>query len=156
MSKRNFSLSEVEYIVIHCSATRENRSYSVEDLLRDHVGRGFVGIGYHYYVTRDGHIHLTRPLDKMGAHVLGYNHCSIGICYEGGLDEHGKPADTRTPEQRVSLLRLIRIVRQYCPLAIVLGHRDLTVDRNGDGRIRPDEWMKNCPCFDARQAYSRI
>ncbi|MDY6122292.1 MAG: N-acetylmuramoyl-L-alanine amidase [Porphyromonas sp.] len=153
---KELNLSQVRYIVIHCSASREDRPYTVERLLKDHIARGFSGIGYHYFVTRSGHIHLTRPLDKIGAHVQGYNHCSIGVCYEGGINKDGLPADTRTVEQKATLVRLIRMLKLYCPLASVVGHRDLSKDVNGDGIISPHEWVKQCPCFDASIAYARV
>ena len=54
-----------------------------------HRLRGFDGIGYHFYVRRNGDIKSTRAVERVGAHVRGYNTHSIGICYEGGLDSHG-------------------------------------------------------------------
>ena len=92
----------------------------------------------------------------MGAHVKGYNRSSLGICYEGGLDENGQPADTRTEEQRVALKELLyRLVCRY-PGVQIVGHRDLSADRNGDGRVSPDEWIKWCPCFDAEVEYAEL
>ena len=92
----------------------------------------------------------------MGAHVLGYNRCSYGVCYEGGLDDTGQPADTRTPAQRTALIQLLQLLLKLAPQATILGHRDLSPDRNGDGRITPDEWIKLCPCFDAQREYHDI
>ena len=68
------SLDSVRYIILHCSATRCNRDYPVEQLLRDHKARGFRTIGYHFYITRDGEIHRGRPLEKVGAHCRDHNH----------------------------------------------------------------------------------
>lgn len=48
------STDSVRYIILHCSATRCNSDYTVEQLLRDHRARGFRTIGYHFYVRRDG------------------------------------------------------------------------------------------------------
>lgn len=42
----------VRFIVIHCSATRCDRDYTVEQLLRDHKVRGFRTIGYHFYIRK--------------------------------------------------------------------------------------------------------
>lgn len=47
------STDSVRYIILHCSATRCNSDYTVEQLLRDHRARGFRTIGYHFYVRRD-------------------------------------------------------------------------------------------------------
>ena len=63
----------IDLIVIHCSATRASRSYTVDDCRRDHRVRGFANIGYHYYITRDGVVHAGRPLYQEGAHARGYN-----------------------------------------------------------------------------------
>lgn len=148
--------TDIRYIVLHCSATRSTQDYSPEALERDHRGRGFRGIGYHYYVRRSGEVIPCRPLDQIGAHVRGYNACSWGVCYEGGLDSAGRPADTRTPEQRASLLRLLRQLKDYAPQAYILGHRDLSPDRNGDGRITSEEWLKSCPCLEAEDEYHTL
>ena len=81
-----------------------------------HRHRGFNGTGYHYYIRKDGTVHLTRPVERIGAHVKGFNANSIGICYEGGLDCRGRPADTRTPEQRATLRLLIHQLLEVCLL----------------------------------------
>lgn len=148
--------TDIRYIVLHCSATRSTQDYSPEALERDHRGRGFRGIGYHYYVRRSGEVIPCRPLDQIGAHVRGYNACSWGVCYEGGLDSAGRPADTRTPKQRASLLRLLRQLKDYAPQAHILGHRDLSPDRNGDGRITSEEWLKSCPSLEAEIEYHTL
>ena len=70
----------INLIVVHCSATREDCTLSPEDLDRLHRRRGFNGTGYHYYIRKDGTVHLTRPLERIGAHAKGFNAHSIGIC----------------------------------------------------------------------------
>lgn len=144
---------EVKYIVIHCSATRSNMQYTAFQLDRDHRKRGFRMAGYHYYITRAGEIEPMRSLRSEGAHVRGYNHCSIGVCYEGGLLPDGTPADTRTREQQVALRGLVSYLRERFPQALVVGHRDLSPDLNGNGIVESHEWLKVCPCFDAFAEY---
>lgn len=139
----------VDLIVIHCSATKETARLTPLALDRMHRQRGFNGCGYHYYIERDGKINSMRPSEKVGAHARGYNAHSLGICYEGGLDRNGRAADTRTERQKVSLRALVKVLRQLYPtINRVVGHRDLSPDQNGDGVITPDEWTKQCPCFD--------
>lgn len=146
----------VNLIVIHCSATRQDCAYTVADLERDHVARGFVRAGYHFYIRRSGDIFPLRPLDMVPAHVTGYNRHSVGICYEGGLSSEGIPSDTRTEEQKRMLkLLLVQLISRY-PGSRICGHRDLSPDRNGDGTITPDEWIKRCPCFDAEKEYGAL
>ena len=136
-------MRHIDLIVIHCSATLCNRSFPVTALIRCHADRfGFTG--YHYYITRNGHTYQTRHEQLVGAHAVGYNSHSLGVCYEGGLDEYGKAADTRTPRQKRALLRLLRRLKAAHPDARILGHRDL-----------PDV-HKDCPCFDAQKEYERL
>lgn len=89
-------MREINSLIIHCSATPEGRDFTVEDIDRCHRQRGFRCIGYHYVIYRDGSIHPGRPVACEGAHCLGHNADSIGICYIGGVDAAGKPKDTRT------------------------------------------------------------
>ena len=149
-------MRKIDLIVIHCSATREDRPFTEHDLDTAHRLRGFDGIGYHFYVRRNGDIKSTRAVERVGAHVRGYNAHSIGICYEGGLDITGQSRDTRTQAQKTSLLRLIRHLLICFPGSWVCGHRDLSEDLNGDGTISPDEWIKQCPSFNAISEYKEL
>ena len=134
--------------MVHCSATREGQHLPPEILDWMHRTRGFSGTGYHYYIRRSGAVHNARPIAQIGAHTRGYNHHSIGICYEGGLDAQGNPTDTRTPEQRAVLRLLVEQLKRKFPAARVCGHRDLSPDTDGDGVVEPHEWLKQCPCFE--------
>ena len=126
----------VRWIILHCSATRASQDYTVEQLLRDHKARGFRTIGYHFYIRRSGTVTQHRRLLEVGAHCKPYNRCSIGICYEGGLDDHNRPADTRTPQQRSQLLNLLFRLHRLFPKALIRGHCEL-----------PGATAKACPCF---------
>lgn len=144
-------MRKIHLIVIHCSATRADKELTAFDLDTMHRRRGFNGTGYHYYIRKDGTTHLTRPVERIGAHAKGFNAESIGICYEGGLDCRGRPADTRTPEQRAALRLLVHQLQERFPGCRVCGHRDLSPDRNGNGEIEPEEWIKACPCFEVKK-----
>ena len=77
-----------------------------------------------------------------------------GICYVGGLDKEGRPADTRTDAQRTALIRLVKSLQLAFPnVKQVIGHRDTSPDLNGDGIISPNEYMKACPCFDVKKEF---
>ena len=141
-------MRKIDMIVIHCSATRADVPLSPRQLEEMHRQRGFDGCGYHYYVRRDGEICTMRPVDRPGAHAKGYNRHSIGVCYEGGLDEQGRPADTRTELQKRSLRVLVRVLAMDFQTRRIVGHRDLSPDLDGDGVIEPEEWVKVCPCFE--------
>ena len=105
--KNMMSADSVRFLVLHCSASRCNQDYSVEQLHREHKARGFYDIGYHFYIRKDGTMTQHRKLLEVGAHARPYNRCSIGICYEGGLDEQGKPCNTMTTEQETRLIDLL-------------------------------------------------
>lgn len=141
-------MRKIDTIVIHCSATRADQPLSAAELDRMHRKRGFDGCGYHYYIRRDGQICTMRPVERMGAHAKGHNRTSIGICYEGGLDTKGMAADTRTDRQKHSLRVLVRVLVADFPIRKIVGHRDLSPDTDCDGVVEPEEWIKQCPCFD--------
>ena len=135
-------VKSVRWLIVHCSASREDRDYTVEQMLRDHKARGLRTIGYHFYIRRNGVVTQHRHLLEVGAHCRPYNRCSIGICYEGGLDSEGKPCDTRTTAQREQLLLLLMKLRKLFPDALIRGHSEM-----------PGATPKACPCFDARREY---
>lgn len=133
----------IKEIIIHCSATPEGRDYTVADIDRWHKAKGWKGIGYHFVIYRDGSIHVGRPKEQVGAHCVGHNTISIGVCYIGGLASDGKtPKDTRTPQQKDSLLGLLEQFKEEFPKAKIHGHKDFA--------------NKACPCFDATSEYSGL
>lgn len=133
----------INEIIVHCTATPEGKDYTVEDITRWHKDRGFKTIGYHYVVYRDGSVHEGRPLSEVGAHCIGHNAHSIGVCYIGGLTADGRKAkDTRTLEQKEALVLLLVRLKKKFPLAKIHGHRDFAA--------------KECPSFDATREYVGI
>lgn len=148
----------VDLIVIHCSASREDRDYTFDQCVKDHQARGFKGCGYHRFIRKDGTVHIGRNFDYSGAHVQGYNSKSIGICYEGGCDKKMKGKDTRTDAQKEALINVIKEAIEYGQGNIkrICGHRDLSPDLDGNGIVEPDEWVKVCPSFDAEKEYSYL
>lgn len=139
--------------VWHCTATRENKSDHIDAAFIDRVHReerGFYKIGYHVVFLRNGSVQFGRGINQMGAHARGYNQFSIGLVYVGGLDMDGNPKDTRTAAQKRRMREWKHSLDYMFPGIEHVGHRDLSVDLNGDGEITPGEWMKMCPCFDVR------
>lgn len=147
---------EVNLIVVHCSATRVDRDITARDIDSFHRVCGFSSWGYHYYVRKDGSIEKMRDESEPGAHAYGHNRDSIGLCYEGGLDVNGRPADIRTAAQKRTLVALLRSLRADYPGARIVGHRDLSPDVNGNGRVDKWERTKECPCFDAAEEYADL
>ena len=135
----------ITLIVIHCSAVRPDQTSSAAQIDTWHRQRGFhLGIGYHYVVRRNGSVEQGRPEYMVGAHCLHHNAHSIGVCYEGGLDIRGQPADTRTPAQKVAMRQLLEDLHQRYPRAVIVGHHDL-------------DPTKDCPCIpNVAQEYADL
>lgn len=134
---------KINEIIVHCTATAEGKDFKVSDIDKWHRAKGWDGIGYHQVVYLDGSIHPGRPMDKVGAHCLGHNQNSIGVVYVGGVASDGKtPKDTRTPEQKAALRKLLTDLKRKYPGATIHGHRDFA--------------NKACPSFDATTEYKDI
>ena len=144
-------MRNIDSIIVHCSATKAGLDFTATDIDRWHRERGFNGIGYHYVIRLDGKLEKGRDVTLAGAHCKGWNERSVGICYIGGLDENGRPTDTRTNVQNRVLYQIIMDLQREYNILQVLGHRDTSPDLNGDGVIEPYEYVKACPCFDVRE-----
>jgi N-acetylmuramoyl-L-alanine amidase len=75
----------IDRIVVHCSATPNGKHFDVDTIRSWHAERGFKDIGYHFVIYTDGSVVPGRPLEKIGAHALGYNESSVGVCLVGGV-----------------------------------------------------------------------
>ena len=139
------SKRQINYLVVHCSATPEGRDHTAKDIDLWHRQRGFNEIGYNYVVRLTGTIEGGRDVDKIPAHVTNHNKDSIGICYIGGIDKKTlQPKDTRTAEQKEALKKLLTELKALYPEAEILGHRDFP------------GVAKACPCFNAKDEYKNI
>lgn len=135
-------MRRIDKIIVHCTATPEGREVSVKEIDRWHRERGFKCIGYHYVIGLDGKVSEGRPIEEIGAHCTGQNSHSVGVCYVGGIDRFGLPADTRTLQQCVAMRELLASLKERFPKAMIYGHRDFA--------------RKACPCFDAAKEYEFI
>lgn len=145
LSKLNLLVNKrnIKELIVHCSATPEGKDYSVDTIRQWHLQRGFSDIGYHYVIYRDGSIHIGRDESIIGAHCTGHNTNSIGVCYIGGCASDGKtPKDTRTTEQKQSLVKLLKELKTKYPQASIHSHKDFS--------------NKACPSFDATKEYSSL
>lgn len=147
LTKKKKKMRKINEIIVHCSDTPAGEDFTVKDIDNWHKQRGWSGIGYHYVVYRDGTVHEGRSIDKAGAHCLGHNANSIGICYIGGRSPRGERTryyDTRTDAQKEGLLGLIKALKiKYPSIKSVVGHCDY--DKG-----------KSCPCFDAKSEYKNV
>ncbi len=113
-----------KYIIVHHSATATG---DAETFRRAHMAKGWRNIGYHYIIgngtgSKDGEVETGRVEYEAGAHAIGYNAKSIGICLVGNFD-----TDKPTPAQMASLENLVKdiMARHKIPVSKVLGHGEV-------------------------------
>jgi N-acetyl-anhydromuramyl-L-alanine amidase AmpD len=111
----------------------------IETVAEWHKARGFKTVGYHYFIRRDGTRQTGRQINEIGAHVIGHNHHSVGVCLAGGVEDDAKtPSDNFTKEQWTTLYLTLKELHEQYPKAIIVGHRDLDAG-------------KACPSFDVSE-----
>lgn len=130
-----------KFIAIHCAATPPSADIGAKEIRQWHRAKGWIDIGYHFVIRRDGRVEKGRPENVVGAHVEGHNSDSIGICLVGGVSEGSpsKPQNNFTYAQFAALAELLRDLKTRYPQADVRGHRDFPGVK------------KACPSFDVRQ-----
>lgn len=130
---------KTDYIAVHCSATTAKMDIGAVEIDRWHRAKGWQCLGYHFVIRRNGTVEEGREVNKIGAHVEGWNAASVGICLAGGLAADAKTSEANfTAEQYESLKKLIVELKHKYPEAIVQGHRDFPGVK------------KDCPCFDVK------
>lgn len=133
----------VSEIIVHCTATPEDRPVTVAEIDRWHHARGWSGIGYHRVIGLDGERWDGRPIEKIGAHCEGHNTGTIGVVYVGGLAKDGRtPKDTRNDAQKAALLAELVDLRERFGIKKVSGHNEYAA--------------KACPSFDASAEYDYL
>ena len=138
MNKR----TKTNFIVVHCAATKPSMDTSAADIDRWHRERGWLKIGYHFVVRRNGEIEEGRHIEEVGAHASGYNSGSVSVCLIGGLSEDGKSSENNfTEEQWKSFGAVIDTLTNRYPNAKVIGHNDIS--------------KKDCPTFNVGEWYAK-
>jgi len=99
--------------------------------------RGYSGIGFHFVIRRDGTIETGCNPQAVGAHAVGHNFTSIGICLIGGVNKSDVPENNFTPEQWDSLVKLLKGLKTKYPEAKIIGHNEVA--------------KKSCPSFDVQK-----
>lgn len=143
---------QLQYLVIHCTATPEGRAVSADDIRRWHTaprakgGRGWSQVGYTDMIHLDGRVErlvennedaLVDPWERTNG-AKGVNSISRHIVYVGGLARDGKtPKDTRTDAQRKALEAYVRDFHALHPHVRIVGHKELAA--------------KDCPSFEVQE-----
>lgn len=130
-------------LIYHHAAVDE---MSVEQIHEFHKEKGWSGIGYNYYVRKDGRIFEGRPEEAEGAHTIGRNSSSLGICLEGNFEE-----EEVTEEQKESLENLSLYLLMKYDIVDIKGHRDfyetLCPGENFNVREEKEKVLKKLEAF---------
>ncbi len=148
-------MRKITHIAVHCTATQQ-KTTSIASLKAHWSALGWKKPGYHYVVMPSGKVEQLLDESQVSNGVQGYNSCLINVAYVGGIDNNGKAVDNRTEAQKAALYFLLEQLRFRYPQAVIQGHRDFSPDLNQDGKITSNEFIKQCPCFDARAEYRNI
>lgn len=111
------SRKATNYIALHHAAAKSASVYDVDSWHKD---KGWAGIGYHFYVRKDGSIYRGRPLHTIGAHATGKNEVSIGICVEGDYTSEHMP-----DVQKRAIAELLHNLKSDYPNAQIVGHGEI-------------------------------
>ncbi|QPI17196.1 endolysin [Pectobacterium phage phiPccP-1] len=138
MAKVQFTQrKETKAVFVHCSATKPSMDIGVREIRQWHKERGWLDIGYHFVIRRDGTIEEGREVGSVGAHVEGYNSTSVGICLVGGVDEYNRFKANFTPIQMQTLRGLLENLKGRYPNVAIRAHHDVAA--------------KACPSFDLQR-----
>lgn len=136
-------MRDIKYLVVHCTASQPNTSIaSIQNYWKNILK--WKNPGYHKIITSDGTIIQLLSEDKVSNGVAGYNSISLHVSYIGGVDKSGKPLDTRTPQQKEALIKVLKEWKSKYPKAIIQGHRDFPGVK------------KACPSFPAKEEYKDL
>ncbi|GIM28028.1 N-acetylmuramoyl-L-alanine amidase [Clostridium polyendosporum] len=131
---------ELEYtlnpqmIIFHHTVEQNKTPQHIHEL---HLKRGWAGIGYHFYIRKDGKIYRGRAENSVGAHAGAYNNVALGIALEGNF-----MIEKPTKKQINSLILLSRHLVQKYAITDLLRHKDI-MDTQCPGVNFPFEEVKN-------------
>ncbi len=129
------AMKEVEGILLHNSGVSVLQS--IEVIHNYHKSKGWAGIGYQYYVRKDGSVYRGRPENMAGAHCPGVNSNSIGICAEGNFNE-----ETMPEVQKQAIIELVKDIKSRYDIKWIKGHREILAT-SCPGENFPLEEIKN-------------
>lgn len=142
MAKVQFTQrKETNAIFVHCAATKPSQDVGVREIRQWHKEKGWLDIGYHFVIRRDGTVEAGREQSAVGSHVANYNHDSVGVCLVGGIDDKGKFAANFTPAQMQSLRSLLVELKVQYPGSVLRAHHDVA--------------PKACPSFDLKRWWEK-
>lgn len=124
-------------IFVHCSATPPTMDIGRETIEMWHKQQGWLAIGYHFIIKRDGTVEEGRPVNVVGSHVKDWNSKSVGVCLVGGINAKGQFEANFTTAQMNSLRNKLADLKVLYPQAEIKAHHDVA--------------PKACPSFDLQR-----
>lgn len=106
----------VRLILHHTAAT----SMTDAQIHQQHLNQGWAGIGYNFYIRKDGTVYKGRGWEYVGAHCTGYNSTSIGICFEGNYETETDMPDAQY-NSGVAMIALV--LEKYPTITDIGGHK---------------------------------
>jgi len=131
-------------IIVHCSASPQNRDDDVYTIDKWHIDSFGSGIGYHYVILPDGTIQKGRWVDYPGAHAKGFNKHTIGICFIGGMEYNDITLQQLKAVKTLTKLLISDSMYKLLPEAIK-GHNEL-----------PGHSTRGCPMTDIDEIRHRL
>ena len=113
-------MKKITHLILHHSAvSKKDLSYQFDIIKKNHIAKGWGDIGYNYFVETNGILFKGRSEVIAGAHTIGYNENSIGICVAGNYN-----IDKLSPKQFKTLKGIIDLMRKKydIPFENVIGH----------------------------------
>lgn len=129
--------TETTLLIVHCAATPPSMNIGLREIRQWHKEKGWLDVGYHFIIKRDGTIEDGRDVGAIGAHCEGKNYTAVGVCLVGGVDAKGQPEANFTPQQMQALKDVLAGLKVEYPQATVHGHREFAA--------------KACPSFDVQR-----
>lgn len=145
-------------VTVHCSATKPSQDWGAVEVDRMHRANGWLCIGYHFVIARDGVIHQGRPMETEGAHCKHgrRNKTHVSICLIGGVSQNpvkhvpgspwnGSDAEANfTPEQSEALDGLLDVLKAHYELTDdeVEGHRNVAGVRKACPSFSVKRWLR--------------
>lgn len=109
-------LSTTRIILHHAAA----KTCTAQQIHQWHLGNGWTGIGYHFFVRKDGSVYRGRPENTVGAHAGNNNYDSIGVCFEGSFDK-----EQMGDVQRQAGVELVAYLKDKYGITKVQRHSDV-------------------------------
>lgn len=128
-------------IFVHCSATKPDMDIGVETIRMWHKQQGWLDVGYHFIIKRDGTVEEGRPVNVVGSHVKDWNSKSVGVCLVGGINAKGQFEANFTPAQMDSLRNKLEELMSKYPNAELMAHHSVAA--------------KACPSFDVKRWWTK-